>query len=70
MAGLGSVHRALRVLEVVADAGDGITAKAVARRLDYNLSTTYHLLSSLVEDGYLVRLEPARGFGLGRSSPR
>ncbi|NMO90171.1 IclR family transcriptional regulator [Actinomycetospora sp. TBRC 11914] len=69
MAGLGSVHRALRVLEVVADAGDGITAKAVARRLDYNLSTTYHLLTSLVDDGYLVRLEPARGFGLGPKLP-
>ncbi|MEJ2870292.1 IclR family transcriptional regulator C-terminal domain-containing protein [Actinomycetospora sp. OC33-EN08] len=69
MAGLGSVHRALRVLEVVAEAGDGITAKAVARRLDYNLSTTYHLITSLVEDGYLVRLEPARGFGLGPKLP-
>ena len=69
MAGLGSVHRALRVLEVVAEAGDGITAKAVARRLEYNLSTTYHLLTSLVEDGYLVRLEPARGFGLGPKLP-
>jgi len=34
MAGLGSVHRALQVLEVVAEAGDGITAKAVARRLE------------------------------------
>jgi IclR family acetate operon transcriptional repressor len=69
MGGLGSVHRALRVLEVVADAGDGITAKAVARRLDYNLSTTYHLLTSLVTDGYLVRLEPSRGFGLGPKLP-
>ncbi len=69
MGGLGSVHRALRVLEVVAEAGDGITAKAVARRLEYNLSTTYHLLTSLVTDGYLVRLEPARGFGLGPKLP-
>lgn len=69
MAGLGSVHRALQVLEVVAEAGDGITAKAVARRLEFNLSTTYHLLTSLVADGYLVRLEPARGFGLGPKLP-
>jgi IclR family transcriptional regulator, acetate operon repressor len=66
---LGSVHRALQVLEVVAEAGDGITAKAVARRLEYNLSTTYHLLGSLVEDGYLVRLEAPRGFGLGPKLP-
>jgi hypothetical protein len=69
VAGLASVRRALRVLEVVADAGDGITAKSVARRLDDNLSTTYHLLTSLVDDGDLVRLEPARGFGLGPKLP-
>jgi IclR family acetate operon transcriptional repressor len=66
---LSSVHRALQVLEVVAAAGDGISAKAVARRLEYNLSTTYHLLESLVVDGYLVRLETSRGFGLGPKLP-
>ena len=69
MSALSSVHRALRVLEVVAAAGDGISAKAVARRLEYNLSTTYHLLDSLVSDGYLVRLESPRGFGLGPKLP-
>ncbi|MDD7966250.1 IclR family transcriptional regulator [Actinomycetospora lemnae] len=69
MSALSSVHRALQVLEVVAAAGDGITAKAVARRLEYNLSTTYHLLDSLVSDGYLVRLEASRGFGLGPKLP-
>src|ERR687897_587029 len=66
---LSSVHRALQVLEVVAAAGDGISAKAVARRLEYKLSTTYHLLESLVADGYLVRLEASRGFGLGPKLP-
>ncbi|MEJ2863237.1 IclR family transcriptional regulator [Actinomycetospora flava] len=69
MSALSSVHRALQVLEVVAAAGDGISAKAVARRLEYNLSTTYHLLDSLVSDGYLVRLEEPRGFGLGPKLP-
>lgn len=66
---LSSVHRALQVLETVATAGDGITAKAVARRLGFNLSTTYHLLDSLVSDGYLVRLDELRGFGLGPKLP-
>jgi DNA-binding IclR family transcriptional regulator len=62
---IGSVQRALRVLEVVAGAGDGVTAKVVARRSGYKLSTTYHLLNTLVHEGYLVRLPNARGFGLG-----
>lgn len=62
---LSSVQRALRVLEVVAAAGDGVTAKAVARRCGFKLSTTYHLLGTLVHEGYLVRLPHARGYGLG-----
>lgn len=62
---IGSAQRALRVLEVVAAAGDGITAKAVARRAGFKLSTTYHLLNTLVHEGYLIRLRHERGFGLG-----
>jgi DNA-binding IclR family transcriptional regulator len=62
---VGSVRRALQVLEVVAQAGDGVTAKAVARRTGFKLPTTYHLLNTLVHEGYLVRLHHARGYGLG-----
>jgi DNA-binding IclR family transcriptional regulator len=62
---IGSAQRALRVLEVVAAESDGITAKAVARRAGYKLSTTYHLLNTLVYEGYLIRLGHGRGFGLG-----
>ncbi|GAB3462150.1 IclR family transcriptional regulator [Actinophytocola sediminis] len=62
---IGSAQRALRVLDIVGSAGDGITAKAVARRTGYNLSTTYHLLNTLVHEGYLIRLGHGRGFGLG-----
>ncbi|MGP4002769.1 IclR family transcriptional regulator [Streptomyces sp. 8N706] len=62
---LGSVRRALTVLEAVAAGGDGITAKAVARRAGLTLPTTYRLLNTLVHDGYLVRLNHSRGYGLG-----
>ncbi|GAY08067.1 IclR family transcriptional regulator [Pseudonocardia sp. N23] len=62
---IASAQRALRVLEVVAAAGDGIAAKAVARRAGYTLGTTYHLLNTLVHEGYLVSLGHGRGFGLG-----
>jgi DNA-binding IclR family transcriptional regulator len=62
---LGSVHHALQALEAVAELGDGVTAKAVARRLGFKLSTTYHLLNTLVADGYLVHLDEAHGYGLG-----
>jgi DNA-binding IclR family transcriptional regulator len=60
-----SAQRALRIMEVVAESGDGITAKAIARRADLRLSTAYQLINTLVHDGYLVRLANAHGFGLG-----
>ena len=62
---IASARRALRVLEVVADSGDGVTAKVIARRTALNLSTTYQLLNTLVHEGYLVRLQHAHGYGLG-----
>jgi len=60
-----SLTRALRVVEAVAAAGDGVTAKAIARRLGSPLPTVYRTLATLVEQGYLVRLHEVRGYGLG-----
>ena len=60
-----SVTRALRILEAVAAAGDGITPKAIARRLGSPLPTVYRSIGLLVEQGYLVRLHDIRGYGLG-----
>ncbi|WP_300007289.1 IclR family transcriptional regulator [Pseudonocardia sp.] len=60
-----SITRALRVVEAVAAAGDGVTAKAIARRLSCPLPTVYRALGTLVEEGYLVRLNERRGYGLG-----
>jgi IclR family transcriptional regulator, acetate operon repressor len=60
-----SITRALRVVEAVAAAGDGVTAKAIARRLGAPLPTVYRALGTLVDEGYLVRLHDVRGYGLG-----
>jgi DNA-binding IclR family transcriptional regulator len=50
-----SVGRALRVLEVVS-AQPGLPVKAIARRCELNLSTTYHLVRTLAYEGYLERM--------------
>jgi IclR family acetate operon transcriptional repressor len=62
---VGSVQRALRVLETVASNPAGLTPKAVARRLGLALSTTYNLLNTLAAEGYVARLEGGRGYVLG-----
>ena len=50
-----SVSRAFRVLEVVGASRAPLTVKAIARRCQLNLSTTYHLVRTLTYEGYLVR---------------
>lgn len=60
-----AVQSALRVLEQVALAGAGVTAKEVSAALDLPSATTYRLLNILVGEGYLVRLPDLTGFALG-----
>lgn len=51
---LSTVQRALRVLEFVAE-HDEVYPKALAAGLGLTLGTTYHLVNTLLDEGYLVR---------------
>ncbi|MBD0323460.1 MAG: helix-turn-helix domain-containing protein [Aldersonia sp.] len=61
-----AVQSALRVLEEVARAGVGVSAKDIAANLSIPSATTYRLLNILVAEGYVVRLPDLSGFALGR----
>ncbi|MFD5834393.1 IclR family transcriptional regulator [Streptomyces collinus] len=52
---IGSVQRAMRLLETVAVHEYGAPAKQLARETGLALPTTYHLLRTLVHEGYLSR---------------
>ncbi|MFG2882917.1 IclR family transcriptional regulator [Streptomyces sp. NPDC048297] len=52
---IGSVQRALRLLEAVAGHPYGAPAKQLARETGLALPTAYHLLRTLVHEGYLRR---------------
>ncbi|MEW1719662.1 helix-turn-helix domain-containing protein [Streptomyces sp. NPDC093109] len=52
---IGSVRRALRLLEAVGSHQDGATAKQLAREAGLSLPTAYHLLRTLAYEGYLRR---------------
>lgn len=58
-----SVSRALHLLDVVGSASRPVPAKTLARRAGVPLPTTYHLLRTLVHEGYLRRT--ADGYVLG-----
>ncbi|WP_234338140.1 IclR family transcriptional regulator [Streptomyces sp. NRRL F-5727] len=65
---IGSVQRALRLLEAVASHADGAPAKQLARETGLPLPTTYHLLRTLTHEGYLVRDKGV--FYLGEAAAR
>ncbi|MDT9681868.1 helix-turn-helix domain-containing protein [Streptomyces sp. TRM76323] len=52
---IGSVQRALRLLEAVGSHEGGAPAKQLARETGLPLATAYHLLRTLTHEGYLVR---------------
>ncbi|MGW7423247.1 IclR family transcriptional regulator [Streptomyces sp. NPDC054813] len=52
---IGSVQRAMRLLECVAGHEHGAPAKQLARETGLALPTAYHLLRTLVHEGYLRR---------------
>lgn len=52
---IGSVQRAMRLLECVAEHEYGAPAKQLARETKLALPTAYHLLRTLVHEGYLRR---------------
>ncbi|MCX4878812.1 MULTISPECIES: IclR family transcriptional regulator [unclassified Streptomyces] len=59
-----SVQRAFRLLEAVSAHENGAPAKQLARETGLPLATAYHLLRTLVHDGYLRKLGDG-GFILG-----
>ncbi|MGX2995928.1 IclR family transcriptional regulator [Streptomyces sp. JNUCC 64] len=52
---IGSVRRALRLLEAAAARPGGAPAKQLAREAGVALPTAYHLLRTLVHEGYVCR---------------
>ncbi|MFG2386329.1 IclR family transcriptional regulator [Streptomyces avermitilis] len=61
---ISSVRRAFRLLEAVSAHENGAPAKQLARETALPLATAYHLLRTLVHDGYVRKLDDG-GFILG-----
>ncbi|XKK61135.1 helix-turn-helix domain-containing protein [Streptomyces sp. ARC32] len=54
---ISSVQRAFRLMEAVGAHASGAPAKQLARETGLALGTTYHLLRTMVHDGYVRKLE-------------
>lgn len=52
---IGSVQRALLILELLAQHPQGLNAKQISSALSLNISTCYHLINTLDHEGYLTK---------------
>jgi DNA-binding IclR family transcriptional regulator len=66
---LQSVERALSVLNLIARHPQGLTARQISCVLKLNISTCYHILNTLVMNGYLERLPGQQFYLLGPQIP-
>lgn len=60
-----SVRRAFRIMDLISERGEDITAKELARAVGTNLSSCYYLLNILVEEGYIEKVPRSGGYKLG-----
>jgi DNA-binding IclR family transcriptional regulator len=52
---IGSVQRALLIMELLAQYPAGLNAKQISRQVQLNLATCYHLLNTLIDSGYVIK---------------
>jgi DNA-binding IclR family transcriptional regulator len=68
MARVPAAAQALAILSYLAQQAEPVPAAAICRDVGLPRSTTYHLLDTLAEAGFVVHLPEDRRYGLGLSS--
>lgn len=60
-----SVRRIFRIMELVSQRGEYLTAKQLASEIDTSLSSCYYLLNILADEGYIEKLAQGGGYRVG-----
>lgn len=68
MANVPAARSALAVLRLLAAAPAPLPASTLARELDLPRSSTYHLLTAMAEEGFVLHFPEERRWGLGISA--
>jgi DNA-binding IclR family transcriptional regulator len=63
-----SVRRVFRILDLVSQRGESLTAKELTRELGTNLSSCYYLLNILSDEGYIRKIAGG-GYTIGPTIP-
>lgn len=65
-----SVRRVFRIMDLVSQRGERLTAKELACEVGTNLSSCYYLLNILVEEGYIEKVPRCGGYRIGPAISR
>lgn len=60
-----SVRRIFRIMDLISERGEELTAKQLACELGTNLSSCYYLLGILADEGYIERVSQGGGYRIG-----
>src|SRR5215217_199853 len=63
-----SVRRVFRIMDLVSQRGENLTAKELAREVGTNLSSCYYLLKILADEGYIQKIAGG-GYRIGPTIP-
>lgn len=63
-----AARNVLRILTLLADVGNPISATRIRTELDLPRSSTYHLLGEMEQAGYVVRIDTEKTYGLGMAA--
>lgn len=64
-----STRRIFRIIDLVREQGEGLTAKRIAREVGVNLSSCYCLINILIDEGYVEKMPRCGGYKLGPAIP-
>lgn len=64
-----SVRRIFRVIELIREQGEGLTAKQIAQEVGVNLSSCYSIIKILIDEGYIEKIPHYGGYKLGPTIP-
>ncbi len=64
-----SARRIFRIIDLVREQGEGLTAKRIAREIGVNLSSCYYLINILIDEKYIEKTPHSGGYKLGPAIP-
>ncbi|MGH3086590.1 MAG: IclR family transcriptional regulator [Rubrobacteraceae bacterium] len=61
------MRRIFRIMDLISERGEDLSAKQLASEIDTSLSSCYYLLNILADEGYIEKIPRCGGYRIGRT---